>query len=103
MKAKPENFTAFEKWLVDRCHQDGVAMGKVIREQAAEIFTIFNQAKKGVLDRTCACGKPGFDVRNIQPAPTWPYEPHVLCERCLRVFDDYESLCSLILKEELRK
>lgn len=95
----PNNFAAFEDWLHRRCSQGGQKSHAEMRKHALEVFLKYSEAKKGVIGRTCACGEPGVEVKLIQPVPTWPTEPHVLCKKHAELVAEFDTFCSLILKE----
>lgn len=71
-----------------------------MRKEAWEVSRKFLEAKEGIINRTCACGRPGVISAAIQACPTWPTELHVLCKEHASVFADFQTLCSLIVKEK---
>ncbi len=102
MKAKPKDFEAFEEWLEARC-SEGDQSAAETRKIAWEIYRKYCEARSGVIGRTCACGEPGVKALMMQPIPSWPIEPHVLCEKHAELAREYDAFCSLILKEGKEK
>lgn len=102
MKAKPQDYSEFEKWLSRRRTQGGDGkkiLSREHREESADIYDAFLKAKAGILGLKCACGQDGFDVVTIQPASTWPAEKHVVCESHAKLMNEVEAFFKQIVGE----
>ena len=98
------DFNAFERWLIERCHKCGpIDLSDAERKASQDILVAFNSAKRGVLGKQCVCGREGMNVFEIQPIPSWPREKYVLCETCGIIVQAFQDLCNQIVQFENSK